>query len=271
MDTQGWYDVIEFAPDTWQLGEAGRWNMFLLVGGEKALSLDGGIGVGSVRRLCESITDLPVEHVLTHTHWDHVGAVHEWESVGVHPNGEDKLANDYTAGCRDFVQTWDGKPFPEGFDPDTFTIPPGKFGWAVQEGDVIDLGGRRIHVYDTPGHSPCSISLYDERERVLITGDLVKPGQPLFIQVPTAVLSQYGPSMRRLQRIAEDNDARFVCSGHTDPCEDISIIGRMAQFVEDVAAGAHEPPEKIEAGKWGVVDEYVSGDMKIWTNDNARK
>ena len=51
--------------------------MFLLVGGEKALSLDGGIGVGSVRGLCESITDLPVEHVLTHTHWDHVGAVHE--------------------------------------------------------------------------------------------------------------------------------------------------------------------------------------------------
>ena len=107
MDTQGWYEVIEFAPDTYQISEAGRWNMFLLVGEEKALSLDGGIGVGSVRRLCESITDLPVEHVLTHTHWDHVGAAHEWESVGVHPGGKDKLANDYTAGCRDFVETWE--------------------------------------------------------------------------------------------------------------------------------------------------------------------
>ena len=128
MDTQGWYEVIEFAPDTYQISEAGRWNMFLLVGEEKALSLDGGIGVGGVRRLCESITDLPVEHVLTHTHWDHVGAAHEWESVGVHPGGKDKLANDYTAGCRDFVKTWDGKPFPEVFDPHTFTIPPGKFG-----------------------------------------------------------------------------------------------------------------------------------------------
>ena len=184
MDTQDWYEVIEFAPGTYQISEAGRWNMFLLVGEEKALSLDGGIGVGSVRRLCESITDLPVEHVLTHTHWDHVGAVHEWESVGVHPNGKDKLANDYSAGCKDFVATWDGIPFPEGFDPDTFTIPPGKFGWAVSEGDVINLGGRKIHVFDTPGHSPCSISLYDEKERVLISGDLVKPGQPLFIQVP---------------------------------------------------------------------------------------
>lgn len=77
--------------------------------------------------------------------------------------------------------------------------------------------------------------------------------------------------MRRLQKITEDNDARFVCSGHTDPCEDIAVIGRMAQFVEEVAGGKHEPPARVEAGKWGVVDEYVSGDMKIWTNDNARK
>ena len=58
MDTQGWYEVIEFAPGAYQISEAGRWNMFLLVGEEKALSLDGGIGVGGVRRLCESITDL---------------------------------------------------------------------------------------------------------------------------------------------------------------------------------------------------------------------
>ena len=141
----------------------------------------------------------------------------------------------------------------------------------MSEGDTIDLGGRKIQVYDTPGHSPCSISLFDEKERALISGDLVKPGQPLFIQVPTAVLSEYGPSMRRLEKIAEENDAKFVCSGHTDPCEDIAIIGRMAQFVEEVAAGEHDPPSKIEAGKWGVVDEYVADGFKVWTNDNARR
>ena len=48
----------------------------------------------------------------------------------------------------------------------------------VQEGDVIELGQRTLRVWDTPGHSPCSISLFDDREGVLITGDLVKPGQP---------------------------------------------------------------------------------------------
>jgi glyoxylase-like metal-dependent hydrolase (beta-lactamase superfamily II) len=271
MDTQDWYDVQEFAPDTYQFTEAGRWNMFLFIGGERALLLDGGIGIGSARRLCESITDLPIDHVLTHTHWDHVGAVHEWESVGVHPNGKEKLAGDYSAGCRDFIENWKGKPFPEGFDPGTFTIPPGKFGRAVQEGDVLDLGERTLRVWDTPGHSPCSISLFDDRERVLITGDLVKPGMALFIQVPTAVLSDYGPSMRKLENIAKENGAKWVCSGHTDPREDISIIGKMAQFVEEVEAGAHEPPKKVEAGKWGVVDAYEAEGFSVWIKDHARK
>lgn len=271
MDTQNWYDVQEFAPNTYMFTEASRWNIFLFIGGEKALVLDGGIGVGSVRRLCESITDLPIEHVLTHTHWDHVGAMHEWDTVGVHPNGKTQLANDYSAGCRDFVENWKGKPFPEGFDPAAFTIPPGKFGREVKEGDVIDLGGRTLRVWDTPGHSPCSISLYDDKERVLITGDLVRSGEVLFIQVPTAVFSQYGPSLRVLEKIAEENEAKWVCSGHTGPHPDRSVIGQMATVVEDIWAGKHEPPKKVEAGKWGVIDEYVVSGVKVWTNDNARK
>ena len=273
MDTQGWYEVIEFAPDTYQIwAEAGRWNMFLLVGGEKALSLDGGIGVGSVSGALR-VDNRSSGGARPHPHALGPRGRRARVGVGGRPpereGGARERLHARAAGisCRRGA----GNPSPRGSTPRPSPYPPESSAGRCQEGDVIDLGGRKIHVYDTPGHSPCSISLYDERERVLITGDLVKPGQPLFIQVPTAVLSQYGPSMRRLQRIAEDNDARFVCSGHTDPCEDISIIGRMAQFVEEVAAGRHEPPAKVEAGKWGVVDEYVSGDMKIWTNDNARK
>ena len=271
MDTQNWYEVQEFAPGTYMFREAGRWNMFLFVGEERALSLDGGLGVGSVRRLCESITDLPIDHVLTHTHWDHIGGMHEWDEIGVHPNGAGKLAGDYSAGCKEFVETWKGKPFPEGFAPEKFTIPPAKGHREVKEGDAIDLGGRTLRVWDTPGHSPCSISLFDDKEKVLISGDLVKPHQPLFLQVPTAVLSDYGPSMRKLERIAAENGAKWVCSGHTEPFGDMSIIGEMAAFVEEIEAGGREPPKKVDAGKWGEVDEYEAGRVKVWINDNARK
>ena len=34
MDTQDWYTVNEFAPGSYQITEAGRFNMLLLVGDE---------------------------------------------------------------------------------------------------------------------------------------------------------------------------------------------------------------------------------------------
>jgi glyoxylase-like metal-dependent hydrolase (beta-lactamase superfamily II) len=44
--------------------------------------------------------------------------------------------------------------------------------WAVEEGDKIDLGtGIVWTVYHTPGHSPCHMALFEEKERTLVIGD----------------------------------------------------------------------------------------------------
>ena len=268
MDTQDWYTVNEFAPGTFQVTEGGRFNMFFIVGNERALALDGGIGIGGLCRLYESITDLPIDFVLTHTHWDHVGAASQWDKIGVHPNGKGQLANDLSNFCQGFLKGWD-KPLPQGFDPASYNIKPPVFGWEVKEGDVIDLGGRRLRVYDTPGHSPCSISLLDDKEGVLISGDLARCKEVLFMQVPTAVLSDYAPSLRKLEKLA--GEVKWICSGHTPPYPDASILGEMAAFVEEIEAGKHEPPKKADGGNWGEVDEYEAPCCKVWIQDHARK
>ena len=92
-------------------------------------------------------------------------------------------------------------------------------------------------MYETPGHSPCSISLYDEREKILVSGDLIRCEEYLFLQVPTAVLSDYAPSLRKLEKVAAENEVRWITSGHTDPYPDPSIIGELAQNMEDLEAG----------------------------------
>ncbi|MBI1342951.1 MAG: MBL fold metallo-hydrolase [Terrimonas sp.] len=43
----------------------------------------------------------------------------------------------------------------------------------VREGDIIRLGQDALKVLFTPGHSPGSISLYDEKEGFLISGDVL--------------------------------------------------------------------------------------------------
>ena len=273
METQDWYSVNNFAPGSYQITEGGRFNMLLLVGDEKAVAIDGGIGIANLKKLYESITDKPIDFVLTHTHWDHVGAASQWDSVGVHPAGKDLLANDLSKLEQGFLNMWknNGNTFPDWFDEDAYGIKPATFGWTLSEGDTFDLGNRKFHVYETPGHSPCSISLYDEREKILVSGDLIRCEEYLFLQVPTAVLSDYAPSLRKLEKVAAENEVRWITSGHTDPYPDPSIIGEMAQNMEDLEAGKCDPPAKVDGGAWGEVDEYVFPRVNVWIQDHARK
>jgi len=44
----------------------------------------------------------------------------------------------------------------------------------LKDGETIKLGDRSFRVVHTPGHTPGSICLYDERNRTLITGDSIQ-------------------------------------------------------------------------------------------------
>ena len=43
------------------------------------------------------------------------------------------------------------------------------------EGTVFDLGGWKLRVIDTPGHSPDSIMLAEDNRKLLFTGDTFYP------------------------------------------------------------------------------------------------
>ena len=44
----------------------------------------------------------------------------------------------------------------------------------LKDNDTVKLGDRQFRVVHTPGHTPGSICLYDEKDQVLITGDSVQ-------------------------------------------------------------------------------------------------
>jgi glyoxylase-like metal-dependent hydrolase (beta-lactamase superfamily II) len=62
---------------------------------------------------------------------------------------------------------------------------------------IIDLGDRRLRVLSTPGHTPTSVSLYDEARRQIFVGDFVYPGQ-LYAFLPGASRGSYLATTRRL-------------------------------------------------------------------------
>lgn len=113
-------------------------------------------------RILESIHErrLKVKGIyVTHCHFDHVLAVNDLrESLGcefyIHPSDLEILTS-----LREHTRMFLGIEVPD---------PPKADGY-VNEGDFIEVGGYRVSVLHTPGHSPGSVCYHVEN--ILFSGD----------------------------------------------------------------------------------------------------
>jgi len=105
---------------------------------------------------------------------------------------------------------------------------------VVREGDVIDLGGRRLEVIYTPGHSPGQMCLLDADRRLLFTGDHFFPG-PLYAYGPDVDLDAYIASNRKL--VARLDEFDHLLSGHNDPWVGSEVLRRVSEAFDTILAG----------------------------------
>ena len=62
---------------------------------------------------------------------------------------------------------------PDGYDVNTYELFQGTPAKVLHGGESIDIGGRRIEVLHTPGHSPGHMCFWEKEKGYLYTGDLV--------------------------------------------------------------------------------------------------
>ena len=141
-------EIIRINGNSWRIEDSGV-RFFLLTGTERALLVDSGRNIENARDIAESLTALPITLLNTHADGDHVAGNGKFDAFYMHPDEEPN----YRRGDR------------------RGTILP------VREGDVLDLGGRRLEVIHLPGHTPGSIALLDRENRVLISGDPIQDGR----------------------------------------------------------------------------------------------
>ncbi len=96
-----------------------------------------------------------------------------------------------------------------GYDPAAYRVRPATVTRSLVDGDVIDLGDRRLRILHLPGHTPGSIVVLDEDLRWLYTGDVVYDGA-LLDEMVGADIPSYVASMRRLLTL----DVALVHPGH---------------------------------------------------------
>lgn len=91
----------------------------------------------------------------------------------------------------------------DGVIPFRESDPPDRL---MADDDVLRLGGRRLRVVWTPGHTPGHVCLLDEREDRLFAGDHVlpriTPNVALYTTAPVNPLADFLDSLGRVSRLA---------------------------------------------------------------------
>lgn len=254
------YPMVQFKKDTWEIDEFDAASMFLLVGTEKAMLIDCGMGVGDLRGAVEMITDKPLIVVITHGAIDHTANGRQFDELWIHPLDQAKpipqaldrrrrdmeLISARQKGCIGAPYTMFNL-YPYDINVDLREPAPEEKMPVIHDlldGMQFDLGGGRIvTAYRTPGHSPGHMIFLDEQTRTLIAGDA--------LNFNLGVTN--GPAegtLKYLKRMRDELGDKYdgIYNGHHDfralgaPLDDDCLHNAIA-ILEDVMAGHIVPCE----------------------------
>jgi len=81
--------------------------------------------------------------------------------------------------------------------------------------DIVkfDLGGRVLDIVPTPGHQPAHIMVFDEKTRLLLSGDSLYPGR---LYVPDGQMATFRDSIDRVAAFTKDKRVSHVLGAHIE-------------------------------------------------------
>ena len=265
---QDWFEVYRVADEVYAIYEPGQFEevmSFLIVGDDRALLFDTGLGIGDMRRVVSGLTDLDIVVLNSHTHYDHIGGNYQFNTI----YGRDtsytrgRAAGSDTDAVAGFLREgWVWKDLPSNFDAASYRSRPFEITRIVDEGDVIDLGGRELEIINTPGHAPDSICLLDRQNRLLFTGDTFYLA-PLYTHLEGSDFDAYADSAERLASLVSEFDSAMT--SHNVPKVDGAYMTKLHDAFSAIESGTAENVTISDGYR-----EYDFGDFSIIVRDSAQ-
>jgi len=157
--------------------------------------------------------------IILHAHFDHIGIVpffrrrnpglkiyassRAWQILSEAKNID--TINQFSGRLTERMK------IPVPYEADQLDWPVGLAGETISEGDVIDLGNREIQIFETPGHSSCSISAYVPQIKALFPSDGGGiPYKGTIIASANSNFTLYLESLKKLEMLQID----YLCADH---------------------------------------------------------
>lgn len=163
--TEGKLNPNTYLIDSGLFGGEHNMACFVIQGNDKKVLIDasGKMEAKKIAKKLQEMQLIPDILIITHAHWDHAGGTNPL--LKQFPNLE-IMASQHGIGSlknnRDFNKWFsDVSPVLRSVEN---VIP-------LKEGTILELGGLDLEIFETPGHTNCSLSILDHANKTLFIGD----------------------------------------------------------------------------------------------------
>ncbi len=225
-------EITDLGEGIYCLNEYDLDNVFLVVGDEKACLIDTGAGIADLSAVVGGLTDKPLTVLITHAHADHAGGAVWFKDVYIHPV-DLKRGRYYChpSGKMYFLSMHKYKRKSHNVRmSDCFQKKYTPRFHPIEEGFTLDLGGRKIETYFTPGHTRGSLTFRDTLTGALFAGDNVNPMVTLHFPNATTV-EKWKAGAEKTLKIAGDKP---VYIGHGKGPLDKTLTEKAIEYAEEI-------------------------------------
>lgn len=195
------------AENTYLLSDFDMCCMYLLIGSKSALLIDTGLGYKGFRKNIEElIGGKKLTVALTHGHVDHIGGASQFDEVYIHPD-DLELESKMKKKTRLLFITENFILVPSVIlhFKDLYKIKKEKKTnfKELKDKQVFDLGDRKVTFYHTPGHTKGSGCFFDDKTKILFSGDMVSTSAMIYFPESTD-MSVYKESLEKIKKLSEN-------------------------------------------------------------------
>lgn len=211
-------EIFRLFDNTYRIEDSGV-RFFLLLGSEKAILIDSGMNTPNAKKIAEGLTNLPLSLVNTHSDPDHVSGNAAFESFYM-------TESDYEYYVKNGGK---GKCLP------------------IKDGDVLDLGDRKLKIIDLAGHTKGSVAILDVNTKTLFSGDSIQDGR-IFMFGAHRDIKKYRETLANL---LENHISEFdtICPSHSSVTVEKPLIEKLISAADDIIDGKTAPASVDFHGK----------------------